>query len=287
MRLDEGSGKYIEDRRGQPARGRMGGRGIPLGIGGFLLLLVLSLVTGQDFLSLVGGGGGLPGDAGSGASVPSGPIEESPEEQRLAKLVSDSVEDIQDNVWMRVMPGDYRPLTLVLFRDAVDSACGFAQAATGPFYCPGDQKAYIDLSFYEELSRRFGAPGDFAQGYVLAHEIGHHVQNLMGIEPRIRQMQQQRPDAANQLSVLMELQADCFAGIWGHSLKQRGRLDADDIEEGLRAASAIGDDTLQKRTTGRVQPENFTHGSSQQRVAWFTRGYETGRVDSCDTFNAR
>ena len=267
----------------------MGGRGLPLGIGGFLLLLVLSLATGKDFLSLVGGGGGggLPVDQGGGASDSAGPVNASPEEERLAYLVSASVEDIQDNTWMRVLPNEYRPLKLVLFRDAVNSACGFAEAATGPFYCPADQKAYIDLSFYEELARRFGAPGDFAQGYVLAHEIGHHVQNLLGIERRVRQLQQQRPDAANQLSVMMELQADCFAGIWGHSLKQRRRLDPDDIEEGLRAASAIGDDTLQKKSTGRVRPESFTHGSSQQRVAWFTRGYETGRVDSCDTFNAR
>ena len=224
---------------------------------------------------------------GPETSAPSGPVSESPEEARLAQLVGASVEDIQDNVWARVLPNRYQPLKLVLFRDAVQSACGFAQAATGPFYCPGDQKAYIDLSFYEELDRRFGAPGDFAQGYVLAHEIGHHVQNLLGIERQVRQLQQQRPDQQNQLSVRMELQADCFAGIWGHSLAQRGRLDRGDIEEGLRAASAIGDDALQKQATGRVQPETFTHGSSQQRVQWFTRGYETGDVDSCDTFNAR
>lgn len=287
MRLDEGSGKYIEDRRGQSVRGGgLGRRGLPLGIGGFLLLLVLSLVTGKDFLSLVGGGGGLPVDPGP-ASAPAGPVQETAEEAKSAQLVNAAVEDIQDNVWMRVLPGDYKPLTLVLFRGAVESACGVAESATGPFYCPADQKAYIDLSFYEELDRRFGAPGDFAQGYVLAHEIGHHVQNLLGIERRVRLLQQQRPDAANQLSVRMELQADCYAGIWGHSLAQRGQLDRSDIEEGLRAASAIGDDKLQKMATGRVQPESFTHGSSEQRMQWFSRGYETGRVDACDTFAAR
>jgi predicted metalloprotease len=166
----------------------------------------------------------------------------------------------------------------------VNSACGYADAATGPFYCPGDHKAYVDLSFFEELRRRFGAPGDFAQAYVLAHEIGHHVQNLLGVERQVRQLQRQNPRSQNELSVRMELQADCFAGVWAHSTAERNLLEADDVEEALRAAAAVGDDHIQKMAGGRVSPESFTHGSSAQRMEWFRKGMESGNPAACDTF---
>jgi hypothetical protein len=175
---------------------------------------------------------------------------------------------------------------MVLFREAVRSACGIAGSATGPFYCPGDAKVYLDLSFFDELRRRFGAPGDFAQAYVIAHEVGHHVQNLLGIEREVRRLQADRPDAANDLSVRMELQADCLAGVWGHSTAQRGILEEGDVEEGLNAAAAIGDDRIQRQMQGYVQPESFTHGSSQQRVEWFRKGLSTGDPDACDTFSS-
>jgi len=172
----------------------------------------------------------------------------------------------------------------VLFRDAVQSACGFAGAASGPFYCPGDEKVYIDLGFYQELRDRFGAAGDFAQAYVLAHEIGHHVQKVVGVEGEVRQAQRSNPGAAKQLSVLMELQADCYAGLWGHSTAQRDILETGDVEEGLNAAAAIGDDRIQKMSGQYVNPDAFTHGSSTQRVEWFRRGLDKGDVGACDTF---
>ncbi len=182
---------------------------------------------------------------------------------------------------------------VVLFRDQIQSACGFAQSATGPFYCPGDRKVYLDLGFFDDLQRRFGAPGDFAQAYVLAHEIGHHVQKLTGIEARVRQQQQADPSSANALSVRVELQADCYAGVWGHDAAQPGRaakgeveLDPGDTDEALRAAAAIGDDRLQKLGTGRVMPEKFTHGTSAQRVTWFKRGFDSGDPQACNTFAA-
>jgi predicted metalloprotease len=197
--------------------------------------------------------------------------------------VSFVLDDAQDT-WERLLPGRYQRAALVLFRDAVQSACGFAEAATGPFYCPGDRKVYIDLGFYAELKQRFGAPGDFAQAYVLTHEIGHHVQTLLGIEGRMRQMQQARPQLSNELSVRLELQADCFAGLWGNSTAQRNILERGDVEEGLNAAAAIGDDRIQRMSGARVAPERFTHGSSEQRVEWFRRGLQSGQIEACDTF---
>ena len=195
--------------------------------------------------------------------------------------------DVQDT-WTSVLPKEtnsqYPRATLVVFRGAVESACGFAESASGPFYCPGDNKVYIDLSFYDELHSRFGASGDFAQAYVIAHEIGHHIQNVLGIDNQMRRAQQQRPDLANQLSVRLELQADCLAGVWGHSTAQRNLLEQGDIEEGLNAAAAIGDDRIQSRSGRGVQPDKFTHGSSAQRLEWFRRGLESGRMDACDTF---
>jgi predicted metalloprotease len=254
-----------------------GGR---LGLGGLLVMVVLSLVFGRDFLSLFLGVGTGPGLTGS-----SGPITDEAEEP-MVEFVSFVLDDAQQT-WEGVFAnqGDsYQRARLVLFRDAVDSACGFAQSAMGPFYCPGDQKVYIDLSFYEELKRRFGAPGDFAQAYVLAHEIGHHVQNLLGVERQVRSAQQQDPSSQNELSVRMELQADCFAGVWAHSTNQRGLLESGDVEEAMGAASAVGDDTIQKKAQGRVVPESFTHGSAEQRMTWFRRGLESGDPASCNTF---
>lgn len=275
----KGRSADIEDRRGQ----RMGMRGgATLGIGGVLVLLVLTLLTGQDFLSLAGPEGG--GAVAVPTETPAAPT--SPEEERLVQFVSVVLDDNQDT-WSGVLGSRYQRARLVLFTDAVESACGFAESATGPFYCPPDQRVYIDLGFYRELRDRFGAPGEFAQAYVLAHELGHHVQTLVGTEGQVRQAQQNNPNAANQLSVRMELQADCYAGVWGHSAAQRDMLEPGDLESGLNAAAAIGDDRIQRMGGGRVAPERFTHGSSAQRVEWFRRGFETGQPDACDTFNAR
>jgi predicted metalloprotease len=174
-----------------------------------------------------------------------------------------------------------------LFRDATRSGCGLGQSAMGPFYCPNDQRVYIDLSFYEELRQRFGAPGDFAQAYVITHEIGHHVQHLLGTDRKLQEASENEQQGENGLSVRLELQADCYAGIWAHSTEQRSLLEAGDIEEALKAASRIGDDALQKQSSGTVRPETFTHGSSEQRMRWFKRGYQTGELSACDTFSAR
>jgi predicted metalloprotease len=251
-----------------------------LGIGGFLLLLILSVVFKQDFFSLVGGGGGAVVPA-----VEEAPVSDAREEPavRFLSAVLDSTQDF----WERTLPTmgvQYQRARLVLFRDATQTACGFGESAAGPFYCPGDGKVYLDLSFLEELKSRFGAPGDFAQAYVLAHEIGHHVQNLTGTSAQVHRAQQRDRESANALSVRLELQADCYAGVWGHLAAQQGLLDPGDVEEGLGAAAAVGDDRIQKQATGRVSPESWTHGSSEQRMQWFTRGFESGRPDACDTF---
>jgi len=282
MRLgDDGDRGNVEDRRGQ---GMMGGAGLKLGLGGTVVLLVLSVVFKQDFFSLLGA---QPGSGGGGAGVPAQQVQQrTAAEQELEKVAVGSFNDAQ-RTWSATLGKgrtSYSPATLVLFWDEVRSGCGAAGAEAGPFYCPADRKVYIDLGFYRELASRFGAPGQFAQAYVIAHELGHHLQNLLGIEPKVRAAQQRRPDQRNELSVRMELQADCLAGVWGHSAKQRGLLDPGDLEAGLTAAAAIGDDRLQKQATGRVNPESFTHGSSAQRVRWFRRGFESGDPDACDTF---
>ncbi|WP_437481620.1 neutral zinc metallopeptidase [Sorangium sp. So ce1014] len=255
--------------------------GAKLGVGGTVILLVLSLVFGKDLLSSgLGQGVSLPGAGNERAS--------SPEEERLVDFVSFVLDDTEA-VWKQVFSRTgqtYPAPQLTVFTDSVRSGCGVGESAMGPFYCPADRTAYIDLGFYRELKARFGAPGDFAQAYVLAHEIGHHVQNVLGIERRMRQQQAARPGERNALSVLMELQADCFAGVWAHSTAKRDLLETGDVEEALQAASAIGDDRLQKSATGRVNPETWTHGSSAQRVAWFKRGMQGGRVEDCDTFAA-
>ena len=183
------------------------------------------------------------------------------------------------------MINGYRHAKLVLFRDAIQSACGGAQTASGPFYCPGDEKVYLDLAFFDELNQRFHADGDFARAYVIAHELGHHVQKLLGTEAKMRQAQQQNPSRANDLSVRLELQADCYAGVWGHSTEQRSIIDQSDVQAGLNAAAAVGDDRLQKMATGSVMPEKFTHGTSAQRAKWLQTGLDSGRIDACDTFS--
>ncbi|MHB8800088.1 MAG: KPN_02809 family neutral zinc metallopeptidase [Thermoanaerobaculia bacterium] len=272
----------LEDRRG----GGGGRPGMKLGIGGFLLLAVLSLVFKKDLFSLVGAGGmGPTADVSAGAP---GAAVDDPREEELVEFVSFVLDDAQAT-WTKILPtvgGEYSRAKLVLFRDGVDSACGTAGSSTGPFYCPGDQKVYIDLGFYQELKDRFGAPGDFAQAYVIAHELGHHVQHLVGIDQAVRQRQAADPRNENAYSVAMELQADCFAGVWGHETAQRGILERGDVEEGLNAAAAIGDDRMQRAAGRRVTPDAFTHGSSEQRVAWFRKGLETGDIKACDTFGA-
>lgn len=271
----------VEDRRGQG--GGMMRRGLPIGLGGMLILFVLSLLTGQDFLSLIGGGGGPVTDQVS--TSPGGEVAASPEEQKRFALVSEALDRVQET-WEQVLPGQYRRAKLVVFNQPLQTTCGVAESSIGPFYCPADERAYIDLSFYDDLERRFGASGDFAQAYVLAHEIGHHVQTVLGVEQQVRALQQRNPGAANQLSVLMELQADCFAGVWGHYANQKGLMDPGDFEEGLTAAAAIGDDRMMKMAGRRVNPESFTHGSSAQRVEWLRRGLQSGQPGSCDTFKA-
>jgi uncharacterized protein len=272
-----GSNMNVEDRRGQ----RMG-LGGGMGIGGGIIALILALVFGGDIL----GGGGDPGVATSTESGDVTPVSESAAEAERREFVTFVLNDVQD-VWRQTLPkyGDqYRDAKLVLFREATRSGCGIGQAGMGPFYCPIDERVYLDLSFFDELHDRFGANGDFAQAYVIAHELGHHVQHITGVANQVRQMQQTRPGDANEYSVRLELQADCFAGVWANSTSQRRLLQEGDVEEALNAASAIGDDRIQRETTGSVRPESFTHGSSAQRVSWFRRGMESGNPESCDTF---
>jgi uncharacterized protein len=237
----------------------------------------------QNFFALLGPESGVDLSPTSGEGTTP---ETSPEEEELVDFMSFVLDDTQAT-WSQQLSGQYREAQMVLFRDAVRSACGFAQSASGPFYCPGDEKVYLDLSFFDELRRQFGAPGDFAQAYVIAHEIGHHVQTLLGIERQVRQAQGAGQGQAGELSVAMELQADCFAGVWGHSAAERGILETGDVEEGLNAAAAIGDDRIQKMSGGAIMPETFTHGSSAQRVTWLRRGLNSGNPEDCDTFSAQ
>ena len=269
----------IEDRRGFSAGRVVGGGGL-----GALLLMVLALVFGVDPRQFM-------------EQVPENPPSQvqtsqprNPEEEELKQFVAVVLAKSED-VWTDVFRQNgrqYREPTLVLFTDQVRSACGLAGAAVGPFYCPGDEKVYIDLAFYEQLRREFRAPGDFAQAYVVAHEVGHHVQKLLGISDRVDAMQGRLSESeANQLSVRLELQADFFAGVFARHVQNQGLLEAGDVEEALRAASAVGDDQIQRRTTGYVVPDSFTHGTSEQRLRWFKKGYETGDIRQGDTFNTR
>jgi hypothetical protein len=274
----------IEDRRGARMRGPAGiGGG---GIGMILVILLISWVTGTNPLSLLQLTGGIPGGEPVQEQVPTGTAGEDPQSKFIGAVLGD-MEETWSDIFAKA--GDrYQPPVLVLFDQAVQSACGSASSATGPFYCPADSKVYLDLSFFRELDQNFGAPGDFAQAYVVAHEVGHHIQNVLGVNAQVSRLQQRASQAeANQLSVRLELQADCYAGVWGHFAAQQRMLEPGDAEEGLRAAAAIGDDRLQRQSQGRVVPESFTHGSSEQRVEWLRRGLTSGRVEECDTFGSR
>jgi uncharacterized protein len=275
----------IEDRRGDSGGGGIGG--IHLGIGGTVIVLVLSLIFHRNLFTLLGDGGGAPTTTASGdASAPPG--SETPAEHKEVQFVSFVLDDAQQT-WTAILPKEgltYHDAKLVLFRDGVQSGCGQAETAMGPFYCPLDEKVYIDLGFYDELRDKFGAPGEFAQAYVLAHELGHHVQHIEGIDEQMRRTVKQHPDQANAQSVKLELQADCYAGVWGHSTQQRNLLDPGDIQAGLQAAASVGDDRLQKMSSGHVSPESFTHGTSAQRESWFKRGFDSGDPKDCDTFSS-
>ncbi len=294
MRWEDGRrSDNVEDRRGQsPGVSAAGAaplllRFLPAMVrsktGRVILIVGVRVIFGGklmgiDVLSLLAGGGGAPTQQGT---------EFSQQEQQQAEFVSVVLADTEDT-WQQIFRqqgATYREPTLVLFSGRVNSACGMASAAVGPFYCPGDQKLYIDLSFFHDLKVRHGAPGDFAQAYVIAHEVGHHVQTLLGISQQVQQLGRGKSKAqVNALSVRQELQADCFAGVWGHLANNP--LDPGDLEEALRAATAIGDDRLQREAGGRVVPDSFTHGSSAQRVAWFRRGFDSGKIEECDTFSS-
>jgi predicted metalloprotease len=272
------SDEDVEDRRDDGGGGggfQIGGTHI--GIGGVIVLGVLSLIFRRDLITPFLG-------TSSGPVATSAPDPaRTRAEQPLVEFVTFVFNDVQ-GTWQKTLP-NYRHAKLVLFRDQTQSACGTAETATGPFYCPGDEKVYIDLGFYDELRQRFGAPGQFAQAYVLAHELGHHVQKLTGIESKMRHLQESNPSRANSLSVRLELQADCLAGVWAKTTEQRNLLEAGDVESGLGAAASVGDDRIQRMAGRRVNPETFTHGSSAQRVQWFKTGMEGGTIQSCDTFN--
>lgn len=275
-----GTSSDIEDRRGSTGGGGFGIGGAPMGIGGAVILLVLSLIFGRNFFTESGTPSGVRPQTQAG---PQAPVQETEAEKQEVQFLSFVLDDAQ-KTWDGVMPNQYRHAKLVLFRDGVESACGFAQAASGPFYCPVDEKVYLDIAFFDELHNRFGAQGDFAQAYVVAHEIGHHVQKVLGVEPKVREMMERDPRNAKEYSVRLELQADCLAGVWAHSTQQRNILEGGDVEEGLNAASAVGDDRIQRMQGRRVNPESFTHGSAKDRAAWFRRGLESGDVRACDTF---
>ncbi len=268
----------VEDRRGG------GGRGMKFGLAGIIIVIIAYFMGGNptQLLQLL---------QNTGMEQTGGQVHTSPEEEAAKEFVSVVLKDTED-IWTKIfreqLQGDYSKPKLVIFRGEVESACGFASAASGPFYCPGDNYAYIDLSFYDELKDKFGAPGDFAMAYVVAHEIGHHVQNLMGISDKVHEARQRlSQEEYNQLSVKLELQADFLAGLWAHHAQQmKGILEEGDIEEALNAANAIGDDRLQMEARGYVVPESFTHGTSEQRMHWFKKGFETGDLSQGDTFGS-
>jgi predicted metalloprotease len=290
-----GQSPDIEDRRGE-GMGNMGfgGLGGPvlgggfggrhIGIGGLLLLLLISFVFRHFFESQPAAPGQYtsPYGAASRDAGSAGPDSENKEVQFVSFVLDDA-----QKTWERLMAQTgvpYRHAKLVLFRDYTVSGCGAAQSATGPFYCPADEKVYVDLGFFDQLANRMGAPGEFGQAYVIAHELGHHVQKILGIESKVQRLRQDNPAESNPLSVRLELQADCLAGVWGHSTEQRNIIDQSDITAGLDAVAAVGDDRIQKMARGYVSPESFTHGTSAERSQWFRRGLDSGQIASCDTF---
>jgi uncharacterized protein len=284
-----GSSDDVEDRRDDSGSGGMQFGGIHLGVGGFVIVLILSFVFHRNFFAMLGAGSdAAPTQVSQQERLQSSEENhaqdqaEQPEVQFITFVLNDT-----QTTWAKILAVDgvqYRHAKLVLFRRSIDSACGMAQTASGPFYCPEDEKIYIDLAFFNELKTRFGASGQFAEAYVLAHEMGHHVQKLLGIEGKARAAEERSPQSGNAVSVRVELQADCFAGIWAHTTDQRHLLDAGDIDSALQAAAAVGDDHIQKMTTGHVSPESFTHGTSAQRTEWFRRGFTGGDINSCNTF---
>ncbi len=269
-----GRSDNLEDRRSG------GGIGRGLGIGGTVVVLALSLITGRNLFSDLGVEPGI--NSGGSAMTAADSAREEPEVQ----FVSFVLDDVQ-NTWAKILPENniqFNPARLVLFRNSTNSGCGAAQSAMGPFYCPVDQKVYIDLGFYDELKTRFGASGDFAQAYVLAHELGHHVQHLIGTDARVRQAEEQNPGQANQYSVRLELQADCYAGVWAASTQQRNILSPGDIDEAMTAAASVGDDRILAQEGRRVNVDSFTHGSAAQRTEWFKRGFQGADIKACNTF---
>jgi uncharacterized protein len=283
-----GSSEDIEDRRDEGGGGGFGFGGFGfghLGIGGIIIVGLLSLLFRTNLFTLFSGG------------TQTAPVHRAPsraldqQERPLVDFMTFVLNDAQKN-WDSTLPEQangtpYRHAKLVLFREATRSGCGTAREAIGPFYCPVDEKVYLDLGFFNDLRTRFGASGEFAEAYVVAHEIGHHVQKILGTEPKVHALQERHPEEAKALSVRLELQADCYAGVWGHSTAERRIIDASDVESALGAAAAVGDDRLQRMATGRVSPENFTHGTSQQRVSWFKQGLNSGRISACNTFQRR
>jgi hypothetical protein len=315
MKLRRRRSSSVEDRRGQPSGGAglsfpglgrggglgrrgggLGGGGLPIGKGSGLALIVVVVVLAVCIApQLTGSGGGDLGDilggdpfSGLGEAQPGDTTTPLDPDDRLFGFVNAVVDDV-NATWTDIFAESgqrYEPATLVVFEGRTATACGVGSAATGPFYCPADSKVYLDLSFFRELRDRFGAPGDFAQAYVIAHEYGHHVQNLLGINAEVQRIAQQEPERANDMSVRLELQADCLAGVWGHHALRRGELSDGDLDEALAAAESIGDDRIQESTTGRIDPESWTHGSSGQRSTWFGVGFRSGNPHDCDTFQA-
>jgi predicted metalloprotease len=274
------SRNVLDQRAASPPTGG-GLSGLPIGaagggIGGIILLLLFLFLSGAL------GGGDAPETPAQGPAVPGAPDPEAD----LVSFVSFVFDDAQAT-WtdLFTQSGEsYRPARMVLFREATNTGCGFATSEVGPFYCPADERVYLDLGFFDELQQRYGAEGDFAQAYVIAHEVAHHVQNQLGINDRVQRLAGRNPSEANDLSIQQELQADCFAGVWGKTTRERGLLEAGDLQEGLGAAAAVGDDRIQREATGQVNPETWTHGSSEQRQTWFQEGFQSGDSEACDTF---